>query len=519
MGVAVKLEPTVERVRARSRPQDADRRQVGRGRVGQDVRDRRTPPTARCWPSRRGRRRGHRPRREGRAARLRRGPVGAHASPSDARAPAAQARRPDREAHGKELAQLETLDNGKPLFETPNVDIPLVVEHVPLLRRLGDQDHGRDEPVRSRLLQLHAARAGRRLRPDHPVELPAADGGVEARPGARVRQHRRAQARRADAAHGAAPRRAAPGGGRARRASSTSCPGFGETAGARARPPSAIDKVAFTGSTEVGKEIIASRAGTLKRVSLELGGKSPEHRLRRRRHVEAAVQGALIGVFFNQGQVCCAGHAALRRGEAARRVRRRARRSAAQRHEAGARAGARRAGGPAGVSKEQLERVTGYLDVGKKEGAKAAHRRRAQHGEGPREGLLRQADGLHRRQERHAHRAGGDLRTGGLRDPVQGRERRRPRRATTRSTASPPASGRATSRKAHRVARALKAGTVWVNCYNVFDAAAPFGGYKQSGFGRELGELRARPLHAGEERLAQGLTWPAFAPSRTSPTS
>ena len=61
------------------------------------------------------------------------------------------------------------------------------------------------------------------------------------------------------------------------------------------------------------------------------------------------------------------------------------------------------------------------------------------------------------------------------------------RRPTTRSTAWPPASGPATSSKAHRLAEQLKAGTVWINCYNVFDAALPFGGYKQSGWGREMG--------------------------------
>ncbi len=96
---------------------------------------------------------------------------------------------------------------------------------LPLLRRLGDQGRRRDHPgldPRPAHADLHAARAGRRRRPDHPVELPAAHGGVEARRGARVRQHRRLEAGRADAALGAASRRAARRSWHPGRASSTS---------------------------------------------------------------------------------------------------------------------------------------------------------------------------------------------------------------------------------------------------------------------------------------------------------
>ena len=119
------------------------------------------------------------------------------------------------EKHAEEFAQLETLDNGKPISGRARRRHAARRRPLPLLRRLGDEGRGRDHPgldPRPALAQLHAARAGRRRRPDHPVELPAADGGVEARRGARVRQHRGAQARRADAAVGAAPRRAARGG-------------------------------------------------------------------------------------------------------------------------------------------------------------------------------------------------------------------------------------------------------------------------------------------------------------------
>ena len=166
------------------------------------------------------------------------------------------------EQHVEEFAQLESLDNGKPLAVARGRRRAAGRRPVPLHGRLGDQDRGRHDPdlgalrARRELPRLHAARAGRRRRPDHPVELPAADGGVEARPGARHRLHRRAQARRADAALGAAARRA----DRARPAFPPGVvnivTGFGETAGAALAAHPDVDKVAFTGSTEVGKLIV-----------------------------------------------------------------------------------------------------------------------------------------------------------------------------------------------------------------------------------------------------------------------
>ena len=136
------------------------------------------------------------------------------------------------EKHGDELAQLETLDNGKSLVESRTSTSRRRRTTFRYYAGWVNKIDGETNPDRPGVLQLHAARAGRRLRADHPVELPAADGGVEARPRARLRQHGRAQARRADAAHGAAPRRAAARSGRAGRASSTSSP-------ASARPPAA----------------------------------------------------------------------------------------------------------------------------------------------------------------------------------------------------------------------------------------------------------------------------------------
>ena len=181
------------------------------------------------------------------------------------------------EKHADEFAELEALDNGKPVTNARRGRRRRLDRDVPLHGRLGDAPGGRDhsglEP--RQLARLYAARAGRRRRPDHPVEFPAHDGGLEARAGARGRLHDRAQARRADAAFGAC--------------ASANCSqeagipdgvvnivtGFGETAGAALADHPDVDKVAFTGSTEVGKLIVKAAAGNLKRVSLELGGKSP----------------------------------------------------------------------------------------------------------------------------------------------------------------------------------------------------------------------------------------------------
>ena len=141
------------------------------------------------------------------------------------------------EEHADVLAQLESLDNGKPVGHRARRRRGARRGPVPLHGRLADEDPRRrhaDLGAR-RVPLLHAARARRRRRADHPVELPAADGGVEARPGARVRLHGRAQAGRADAALRALPRRAAARGGAPGRASSTSSPGFGDAGAAHRR--------------------------------------------------------------------------------------------------------------------------------------------------------------------------------------------------------------------------------------------------------------------------------------------
>jgi aldehyde dehydrogenase (NAD+) len=260
-------------------------------------------------------------------------------------------------------------------------------------------------------------------------------------------------------------------------------PGPGGKAGmALVRHPG-VDKVAFTGSTEVGKGIMREAAGSLKRVSLELGGKSPNIVLADA-DLEAALRGALTGIFYNKGEVCAAGSRLLVEqrvhdefvGKLVERVK-------------GLKVGdpmdkATRMG-PV-VSAQQLETVLGYVEAGRREGATLAaggERLRVSDGRGyfvqptvftgvsnamriAREEIFGPVLSVIPFKDVDDAVAQGNETFYGLAAAVWTRD----------------------VGKALRVARALRAGTVWVNAYNLYDAALPFGGFKGSGFGRELGQ-------------------------------
>jgi phenylacetaldehyde dehydrogenase len=256
--------------------------------------------------------------------------------------------------------------------------------------------------------------------------------------------------------------------------------GYGESAGAALAAHEDVDKVAFTGSTEVGKLIVRAAAGNLKKVSLELGGKSPNIVFKDAADLEAAIQGAANAIFFNHGQCCCAGSRLLVEkavfDEVVAGVAK-----AAKKIKVGSGLAPDTQMGPL-VSEEQLNRVTRYLDQGRQEGAcyVAGGRRLGEQGYFVQPTV---ATDVNPKMSIVQEEIFGPV--------VVAEPFTRLEEVIPRANATPYglAAGVWTNdiAKAHRVAAELKAGTVWINCYNVFDAALPFGGYKQSGWGREMG--------------------------------
>jgi aldehyde dehydrogenase (NAD+) len=262
-------------------------------------------------------------------------------------------------------------------------------------------------------------------------------------------------------------------------------PGYGPTAGAAIARHMDIDKVAFTGSTEVGRSIMEAAArSNLKRVTLELGGKNPNI-VFADADMDAAVEGAHFALFFNQGQSCCAGSRTFVEEKiydefversAARAIKRRVGDPFSPRTEQGPLIDAR-----------QLDKVLSYIESGKRGGAclVAGGNRREEPGYFPGYFLAPTvfadvSDDMTIAQEEIFGPVMSILK---FKTPEEVAERAN--RTVYGLTA---AVWTRDIGKAYAIANSVRAGTVWVNCYNVLDAAAPFGGFGQSGIGRELGE-------------------------------
>ena len=386
----------------------------------------------------------------------------------------------------EEFAQLETLDNGKPLTISRAADIPLTVDHFRYYAGLATKIHGETLDISvpyapgasffDFTLREPIGVVGQIIPWNFPLLMAAWKLGVALAAGNCVvlkpaEQTPLTALRLADLfAEAGFPDGVV-----------NIVTGLPE-AGAALSSHNGVDKVAFTGSTEVGHEIVKASAGNLKRVSLELGGKSPSI-VFPDANLDVAATGVAGAIFFNHGQCCCAGSRLLvhknvydeligRVSEQANKIK------------LGPGMHPETEMGPL-VSTEQTNLVLNFINSGKNEGAK----------------ILTGGDS-----------PSGDMSSGCYVNPTVF-EKIQPNMEIVQAEIFGPVLvaapfedldevitrsnntnyGLAASvwtsdiNKAHKVARGLKAGTVWVNCHNIFDANAPFGGYKQSGYGREMG--------------------------------
>ncbi len=256
--------------------------------------------------------------------------------------------------------------------------------------------------------------------------------------------------------------------------------GFGESCGAPLAAHPGVDKVAFTGSTEVGKLIVKAASNDLKKVSLELGGKSPNIVLDDA-DLDVAIPGASSAIFFNHGQCCCAGSRLFVQEKRYERVLEGVC-DAARKIRLGPGLNPATQMGPL-VSKVQFERVTGYLRSGEQEGARtvAGGKRHGDAGYFVEPTVL---DGTRETMRVYQEEIFGPVVTV---MPFKEVDEDLIRRANDTVYGLAAGIWTGNMKRAHRIANRLRAGTVWINCYNIFDAALPFGGYKQSGWGREMG--------------------------------
>ena len=386
------------------------------------------------------------------------------------------------EQHADELALLETLDNGKPLTIARAVDIPFSADVIRYMAGWATKVEGTTIPISAPGAQYLAYTlrepigvVGQIIPWNFPLLMAAWKLGPALATGCTVVLKPAEQTPLTALKLGELIAEAGIPEGVV-----NIVPGYGETAGAALASHPDVDKVAFTGSTEVGKLILQAAAGNLKKVSLELGGKSPNV-VFKDADLDQAIPGAASAIFFNHGQCCCAGSRLYIEQSVFDKVTEGVAEHA-MKIKVGSGLDPTTEMGPL-VSDEQLSRVCGYLESGASEGARAmvGGKKIGDSGYFVEPTVL--VDTKPQMKVVQEEIFGPVVVATPFKDPEEVLP-------VANDTVYGLAAGVWTRdiSKAHRLAAELRAGTVWINCYNTFDAAMPFGGYKQSGWGREMGK-------------------------------
>ncbi len=378
-----------------------------------------------------------------------------------------------------ELAALETLDNGKPISDAKGADLPFVVDCLRYYAGFADKIQGHTIPIRGNYFTYTRREpvgvVGQIIPWNFPALMaawkwaPALAAGctmitkpAEQTPLTCLRMARLAQ--KAGIPDGVI----------------NIVPGYGPTAGAALVKHPSVDKIAFTGEMATAQIIMRSAADTLKRLTFELGGKSPNI-VFADADLDAAVEGAHFALYFNQGQCCCAGSRLFVEesihDEFVERLATKNRET-----KIGDPFDTDTQQGPQ-IDKDQLDRILHYIDVGKSEGAECLSGG-ARHGDRGYYVEPTLFDGVTDEMTIAKEEIFGPvlavLKFKDIDEVI--------RRANNTHFGLAAAVWSRDIGKAHHLAAKVKAGTVWINCYDVFDAGAPFGGFKMSGMGRELGE-------------------------------